>query len=186
MIQKLMFRLLPVQILLASVGNINGIVSSLFAGNFVGLKAMTAVGLYSPYNLAIVAVTAMLVGGSTIVCGEHIGRNDQAGIQNTFALDIVLAGIISLIVTAAHLIFALVGSITRVSDDPDINRMLIIYVIGQAIGVIPLCWSHGITGPGTCSCSLYRTVGISAFTVANSFLSLFWAIPGGGCLWYHV
>ncbi len=138
MMQKVMFKLLPVQVLLASVGNINGIVSSLFAGNFVGVKAMTAVGLYVPYNLAIVAVTAMLVGGATIVCGEHLGRNDQAGIQNTFALDMMLTGIISLIVTAAHLIFGLVGSITRVSDDPDISRMLILYVIGQAIGVIPL------------------------------------------------
>ena len=138
MMQKVMFKLLPAQVLLASVGSINGIVSSLFAGNFVGVKAMTAVGLYAPYNLAIVAVTAMLVGGATIVCGEYIGRNDQAGIQNTFALDMVLTGIISLIVTAAHLIFGLVGSITRVSDDPDISRMLILYVIGQAIGVIPL------------------------------------------------
>ena len=43
--QKLMFRLLPAQILLASVGMINGIVSSRFAGNFVGVKAMSAVGL---------------------------------------------------------------------------------------------------------------------------------------------
>ncbi len=60
--QRTMFRLLPVQILLASVGMVNGIVSSLFASNFVGVKAMSAVGLYSPVNLAVVAVTIMLVG----------------------------------------------------------------------------------------------------------------------------
>ncbi|MBR4182912.1 MAG: hypothetical protein IKQ56_03715 [Lachnospiraceae bacterium] len=138
MIQKVMFRLLPVQILLASVGSINGIVSSLFAGNFVGVKAMTAVGLYAPYNLAIVAITAMLVGGATIICGEHIGRNDPAGIQNVFALDIALSGIISLIVTAGHLVFGMVGSFIHVTDDPEISRMLTLYVLGQAIGVIPL------------------------------------------------
>ena len=88
--QSAMFRLLPVQILLASVGMVNGIVSSLFAGNFVGVKAMSAVGLYSPVNLALVALTTMLVGGATILCGERIGRNDQAGVQSVFSLDIAV------------------------------------------------------------------------------------------------
>ena len=50
MIQGLCFRLLPIQVLLAMVGSINGIVSSLFASNFVGTDAMSAIGLYSPIN----------------------------------------------------------------------------------------------------------------------------------------
>ncbi|MBR5360523.1 MAG: polysaccharide biosynthesis C-terminal domain-containing protein, partial [Lachnospiraceae bacterium] len=133
-----MFRLLPVQILLASVGMVNGIVSSLFASNFVGVKAMGAVGLYSPVNLAVVAITIMLVGGATIICGEHIGRNDPVGVQNIFALDIVLSGILAIIVTVAHLIFGLVGSFITIADDPEINRMLASYVLGQAISIIPL------------------------------------------------
>ena len=33
MLTKLMFRLLPIQILLAAVGSVNGIVSSFFASN---------------------------------------------------------------------------------------------------------------------------------------------------------
>ena len=36
MVRKLMFKLLPVQILLAAAGTINMIVSSYFASNFVG------------------------------------------------------------------------------------------------------------------------------------------------------
>ena len=35
-IKKLMFKLLPIQILLAMIGAINGIVSGYFASNFVG------------------------------------------------------------------------------------------------------------------------------------------------------
>ncbi len=42
MVEKLLFRLLPVQILLAAVGAVNGIVSSFFATNFVGIDAMSA------------------------------------------------------------------------------------------------------------------------------------------------
>ncbi len=133
-----MFRLLPVQILLASIGNINGIVSSLFAGNFVGVKAMTAVGLYSPISLAMVALNTMLVGGATILCGEHIGRNDSEGVQNVFALDFALSGMIGVVVTAGHLIFGMIGSFINVSNDPEIGRMLTLYVLGQALGIIPL------------------------------------------------
>lgn len=136
--QKTMFRLLPVQILLASVGMINGIVSSLFAGNFVGVKAMSAVGLYSPVNLAVVAVTVLLVGGATIICGEHIGRNDPAGVQDVFALDMAVAGGLAIIVTVGHLAFGLAGRIMPAADDPEISRLLTLYVLGQAVSIIPL------------------------------------------------
>ena len=50
MVRKLMFKLLPVQILLAAAGTINMIVSSYFVSNFVGTEAMSAVGLYGPLN----------------------------------------------------------------------------------------------------------------------------------------
>ena len=136
--QKLMFRLLPAQILLASVGMINGIVSSLFAGNFVGVKAMSAVGLYSPVSLALIALNTMLVGGSTIRCGAHIGRNDKDGIHNVFVLDMIISGAFALLVTAGHLIFGLAGSLVSVSGDPEISRMLSLYVLGQALGIFPL------------------------------------------------
>ena len=44
MITKLMFRLLPAQILLNAVNAVNGIVSSFFASNYVGVDTMSAVG----------------------------------------------------------------------------------------------------------------------------------------------
>lgn len=55
MLRKLMFRLLPIQVLLAAVGAVNGLVSSYFASNFVGVEAMSAVGLYSPINMLMAA-----------------------------------------------------------------------------------------------------------------------------------
>ncbi|MBQ6650493.1 MAG: hypothetical protein IJM67_04500 [Atopobiaceae bacterium] len=47
MLSKLMFRLLPAQVLLYMVGAVNGLVSSYFAANYVGVTAMGAVGLYA-------------------------------------------------------------------------------------------------------------------------------------------
>ena len=136
--QKLMFRLLPAQILLASIGSINGIVSSLFAGNFVGVKAMSAVGLYSPINLALGAINTMIVGGSTILCGSHIGRYDKDGIHNVFVLNMVISGALALLATVGHLIFGLSGNLISVSGDPEVSRILSLYVLGQALGVFPL------------------------------------------------
>ena len=74
---RLMLRLLPVQILLALVGSVNGIVTSFFAGNYVGAEAMAAMGLYTPVNTALRAVSAMLVGGATILCSRYMGENHQ-------------------------------------------------------------------------------------------------------------
>ncbi len=136
--QKLMFRLLPAQILLASIGSINGIVSSLFAGNFVGVKAMSAVGLYAPVSLAMSALNTMLVGGATIICGGHIGRNDKDGIHNVFVLDMAISAAFALLVTAGHLAFSLAGNLVSISGDPEISQMLAMYVLGQALGIFPL------------------------------------------------
>ena len=84
MVTALLFRLLPIQILLAAVGTINGIVSGLFAGNFIGEAAMSAIALYSPIRLLMGALTALLFGGSTILCGRYLGRNQQEKVQNLF------------------------------------------------------------------------------------------------------
>ena len=75
LIHRLLFRLLPVQILLAAVSQINGIVSSLFASNFIGARAMSAVGLYAPIGMLIGAVSVLFVSGSQIICGKFLGNN---------------------------------------------------------------------------------------------------------------
>ena len=86
MIRKLMFRLLPVQVILAAVSTVNMIVSSYFASNYVGTEAMSAVGLYGPLNMFFGAVAVMLVGGSSILCGEYLGQNRQDKLQEIFRI----------------------------------------------------------------------------------------------------
>ena len=76
MVTMLLFRLLPVQILLAAVGTVNGIVSGLFAGNFVGEAAMSAIALYSPIKLLMNALIALLFGGFFLF-GRMAGRTNE-------------------------------------------------------------------------------------------------------------
>ena len=61
LITKLFFRLLPIQIFLAAVSAVNGIVSSLFASNFIGTEAMSAIGLYVPVDMLITALSLMII-----------------------------------------------------------------------------------------------------------------------------
>ena len=133
-----MFRLLPVQILLAAIGAVNGIVSSFFATNFVGVEAMTAVGLYSPIGMLATSLGSILVGGSSILCGKYIGRNEQQKMQNVFSLNLVVSLLIAFLFIAAFLLIGLgdlTGFLTR---DGEVRPFLNEYLLGQAIGMVPL------------------------------------------------
>ena len=132
---KLLFRLLPIQILLAAIGSINGIVSSLFASNSVGVDAMSAVGLYYPFNQFTTAVCVLFVSGSSIMCGKYLGRNQQDKVKNVFSLSIILGVLLSALITLFLLfpgIFDLSGFLTK---DPSLKPLLDQYMIGQAIGI---------------------------------------------------
>ena len=137
MITKLLFRLLPIQILLAAVGSVNGIVSSFFASNYVGVDAMSAVGLYGPLNMLLSAISLMLVGGSVILCGKYMGQNQQDRLQNAFSLNLILTTAISLVFVVFYLftaLFDLTGFLTKdLLVRPIFNR----YLLGQAVGVLP-------------------------------------------------
>ena len=137
MVTKLMFRLLPAQILLAAVGSVNGIVSSFFASNYVGVDAMSAVGLYGPISTLLGAVSLMLAGGSAILFGKYMGRNEQEKMQNVFLLNLTISSLIALAFAAVFIllgVFDLTGFLTR---DEAVRPLFNRYLLGQAIGLFP-------------------------------------------------
>ena len=69
-ITRLMFKLLPIQILLAVVNAVDNLISSYFASNFVGIDAMSAAGVYGPANMLIGAISMVLTAGAAIICGK--------------------------------------------------------------------------------------------------------------------
>ena len=75
LLSRTMFRLLPIQTLMAAVGAVNGFVSSYFASNFVSVDAVGAIGIFGPLSMLVGAVSTMLVGGAVILCGRYIGKN---------------------------------------------------------------------------------------------------------------
>jgi len=135
---KLMFRLLPIQIVLAAVGAVNGIVSSFFASNYVGIEAMGAVGLYSPIQMLISAVSLLISGGSVIICGKYLGQNQHRKLQNVFSLNLVITTLLSGLFIVAFLILGLFDLTGFLTDDEALRPLFNRYLLGQSIGVLPL------------------------------------------------
>ena len=137
-ISRLMFRLLPVQILVAVVGSINGIVSSYFATNHLGIEAMSAVGLYGPISQLLGALSTVLVGGCAIICGKYLGSNQQDRVQDVFSLDLLISLIISVVNISVMSFLALSELTVIFTRDLTIRPIFNTYLLGQMIGIVPM------------------------------------------------
>ena len=170
MLTKLMFRLLPAQILLAMTGLVNSLVSGFFASNYVGVTAMSAVGLFGPLNMLLTAISLMLVSGSAIMCGRYIGQDEQEKLQNNFSLNLILTVFIAAAFTL--LLFALgafdlTGFFTQ---DPDVKPLFNRYLVGQAIGVIPLFVGNLLTAFLAIMNERKRTIAASLVYIAANVI----------------
>lgn len=141
MLTKLYFKLLPMQVLLAVIMALNGLVSGLFASNFIGADALSAVGLYNPVGFLVGGVSLVLLGGSQIMCGKFMANHKVNEMRSVFSLDII-ASLIFGALLGALLVIVVVSDITpmfapgRISEE--VETAFEKYLIGQAIGLVPL------------------------------------------------
>ena len=176
-VTKLMFRLLPVQILLAAVNVVNGIVSSLFASNFIGTDALGAVGLYSPINMLIGAVSTMLVGGSQILCGKYLGKNQIEKMRNVFSLDMVITVLIAVVFSLVMVLISIFDWSGFLTTDPVVRPIFNRYLLGQAVGVLPMMLSAQLSAFLSLENNTRRTtVGSIIFIVVNVLLNALFVI----------
>ena len=134
LLSGLFFRLLPYQILLIVISAVNGIVDGIFASNAIGKTAMSAIGLYGPFNHFFYAASMLLVSGSQILYGRYISR-ERERIHGLFSSDMIISAVISSL-TAVLLALAATSGMTRllVSDQADLE-MLNRYILGQVVGI---------------------------------------------------
>ena len=146
MLQGLCFRLLPIQVLLAMVGSINGIVSSLFASNFVGIDAMSAIGLYAPLGSFFGAVNTMLMGGSQIICGKYMGKNEISSMQNTFSVNMLVSLCLSAVSALVFLAAGFLDLTGMFTSDAAVRGYFNQYLIGMAVGLVPQIIGQQLSG----------------------------------------
>ncbi len=144
MISRLFFQLLPVQILLVAVGSINSLIDGAMAGNYIGPLAMAAIGLYAPAIKIIETINTILLGGSQILCGQFLGKNQIDRTCSVFSLDMTLLLIISAVFTAMGILAPrmLAGVL---GADSETMQGLTDYIIGMTPGILPWLMSLQLT-----------------------------------------
>ena len=106
MISSLFSKLLPVQVLTYLLGTLNVMADGLFAGNFVGSAAMSAIGFYYPLSRIMITIGEVMFGGTQVVCGKFMGRNQSDKISGVFTLNIISVTAFGLLMAAVMYLFA--------------------------------------------------------------------------------
>ena len=136
LLSGLFFRLLPYQVLLIVINAVNGIVDSLYASNAIeqGQSAMSAIGLFGPFNHFLYAASMLFVSGSQMLYGRYLAK-DRQKIHGLFTVDLLISGGLGLL-SSLLLVLGAATNLTRVFIDvePDLT-MLNQYIYGQAIGI---------------------------------------------------
>ena len=173
MVTKLLFRLLPVQILLAAVSAVNSTISGLFASNYVGDLAMSAVALFTPINSLTGALSFMLFTGATILCGSYIGRNQFEKVQSLFSLDLVLSFLVSVVLVLGMALIAIFDWSSFLAADETVRPVFNLYLLGQTIGVLPFIMGNQLSAFLSMENKIRRTTAASiGLVVVNLLLNI--------------
>ena len=134
LLSGLFFRLLPYQVLLLAISAINGIVDSIYASNMIGKSAMTAIGLFGPFNHFLYAASMMYVSGTQMLYGRYLAK-DRQNINGLISVNLVISGGLAVFSALVMVIAAMTGATKSfISKQPDL-LMLNDYIYGQAIGI---------------------------------------------------
>lgn len=72
---------------------------TIVVGNFIGVKALAAVGATGGISFFVLGFIMGLANGFSVIVAQRFGANDEQGVRHTVAMSIVLAAIITFIVT---------------------------------------------------------------------------------------
>lgn len=128
--------LLPAQILSAATPTLGSIINGVVIGNYLNETALVALGLCAPMASLLGSIAMIVSGGSRILCGRHIGRNEVKDLDYVFTIALILDAIIGAILTAIALLFSnQLAGIFGASGELVADTAL--YIRGLAIGFIP-------------------------------------------------
>ncbi|MCR5596316.1 MAG: ATP-binding protein [Lachnospiraceae bacterium] len=173
---KLFYKLLLVQIMIAAMGSINSLVDGIIAGRFVDSMTVGVIGLFYPMVFIMSAVGAVISGGSAVLSGRYIGSGDLKKTGGIFSLSIVLAVIVSCILILIAVIFP--ESIAKFCGaDASLTEPLKLYIIGNAIGFLPQLLSQQIASFLQLERQSKRNyIGIASMIVSNVTLNIVFVV----------
>ena len=137
MIEKIFFKMLPVQVMIVAMGSVNSIVDGAVAGRYIDVSAVGVIGLFGSVILGINAVSSVLLGGSAVLCGRFMGRGDLEKTRNVFSLNLAVIGGLGAALSLFCLFFP--GVVAKICGaDAVLMDSLTAYVRGFAPGILPM------------------------------------------------
>ena len=137
MIEEIFFRMLPVQVMIVAMGSINSIVDGIVAGRYIDSATVGVIGLFSSVIFAVNAVTSVLLGGSSVLCGRFMGSGDLEKTKSVFSLDLAVCGVTGAALTLFGLLFP--GTVAKICGaDAVLMDSLTRYVRGFSAGILPM------------------------------------------------
>ena len=142
-ISKLIFSMLPVQILIFAMGYVNTIVDGVMAGRFIDSSSVGVVGLFFSMVNILNAIGAVLLGGTAVLCGRYMGKGDLEKTNGLFSLNLSTTLIIAVVMTLANLLGA--GPIaSMLGASEELKPALMTYARGYSVGIIPMLLAQQI------------------------------------------
>ncbi|MCR5774268.1 MAG: ATP-binding protein [Lachnospiraceae bacterium] len=172
MLTRVFFNMLPVQILIVAMGSINSIVDGTIAGRYIGMTAVGVIGLYYVMVEIMQAVGAVLLGGTTVLCGKYMGKGDLEKTSGIFSLNLSVAFFIGAFLTIVSLIVpgALADALGVTSE---LRSDLVTYIVGYAFGIIPMLVGQQVASFLQMERQSTRGyVGIAGMTISNFLLDI--------------
>lgn len=171
-IEKTFFALLPMQIIMTVISSINSIIDGVIASNFVSTSALAVIALFMPVVKALDTINTIFLGGSQILCGQYIGKNQMKRSVSVFSTDMLF--IFSVGMTATVLCYVFSRPIAALFvDDEIIISELCDYIRGFSLGIVPMMFIPQLTAFLQLERQEKRTyAGMTAMIVLNVSLDL--------------
>lgn len=172
MISKMFFRLLPVQILLVAIGSLNSIIDGAVASNFIGPQAMAVTGLFVPMDRIFETINIVMLGGSQILCGQFLGRNQVDRTRNIFTVDMIVILAVSMV--GALLCLLIPGTLASfVRAEGNLVAGFCDFARGRAFGIPAFMLSSQLTAFLQLEQQEKRTyIGIGVMLVSNCLMDI--------------
>ncbi len=97
MVRRLFKNMLMAQIMSSVAITVCMLIDSIMIGQFLGVDAMAAYGLASPFLLLFAAFGAILSMGIQVVCSRMMAEGNKDGVNKTFSVSIVFAAVLSVV-----------------------------------------------------------------------------------------
>lgn len=149
------------------IGNIfqqfYNMIDAIVVGQFVGIKALAAVGASSSSYALIIAVINGFTSGASVVIAQIYGSGDSRKVRKAYITTWKILSVAGIVFTAVGLLVC--GKLLRILGTPeDVYRDAHLYILVMSVGILATCLYNGLA-------AFLRSVGNSTTPLAALVIS---------------